>query len=289
MKLRVYCDRLSGSALLAHAGEKIGARCSMVLHVVFAFVLLAGCGSNDGAELPRDAAGLEAASRRGDSMARAIATEAAFADTLEMVASGQLDASLLSRLAKEAALPTEPVPMKVPEASSSGTGEGMTRRAQARGDSMARAAARDLIGRMDSSRDRAARDSLRGIVVLEGESPMYRLMLDTPMASMPVSLTGMATSELLRLEGLEVVVRGVRVSPRDLVVASFIVRARNGVPVLDGILNNADGQWTLRLTQGGERSLARVPMQLQPYAGTRVYIGEGNAAMSAHGLITRAR
>ncbi len=250
--------------------------------------LTAGCGGNDRVELPRDAAGLEAASLRGDSIARALAAEAAFADTLEMVATGQLDASHLSRLANEVEAPI-PVPMDVPPAPNGGTGESMTRRAQARGDSMARVAARDLMGRLDASSDRASRDTLRGLVVLEGEAPMFRLTLDTPMANTPVALTGMATSELLRLEGLEVVVRGVRTSPRDLVVSSFVVRAKDGVSTLDGILNNSNGRWTLRLTDGDERSLLRVPVQLQPYTGTRVYVGEGDAAMRVYGVITRGR
>ncbi len=270
------------------ATEFLSALRRSVLRMFTVSAVLTGCG-NDGVKLPRDAAGLEAASLRGDSVARALAAEAAFADTLELVANGQLDASHLSRLANEAVEPPIPMPMEVPAAPSSGTGEGMTRRAQARGDSMARAAARDLIGQLDSSSNRALRDTLRGIVALEGEAPMYRLTLNTPMASSPIALTGMATTELLRLEGLDVVVRGVRTSPRDLVVASFVVRAKDGVSVLDGILDNANGRWTLRLTEGGERSLLRVPAQLQPYTGTRVYIGEGEAAVKAHGLITRAR
>ena len=260
-----------------------------LLGAMAASVLLTACGNNDSVELPRDAAGLEAASLRGDSIARALAAEAAFADTLEMVANGQLDGSHLARLANEAVEAPIPVPMEIPEATSRGSGEGMTRRAQARGDSMARAAARDLMASPEASGSRALRDTLRGTVALEGEAPMLRLTLDTPMANFPVSLTGMATTELLRLEGLDVVVRGVRTGPRDLVVASFVVRAKDGVSVLDGILENTNGAWTLRLTEGGQRSLPRVPIQLQPYAGTRVYIGEGDAAMSAHGLITRTR
>lgn len=305
MQLRLPFRQLERSTVtapvhsLSRGGALWGARWSAcgsargaalrALGVIAVSTFMAACG-NDRVELPRDAAGLEAASLRGDSIARALAAEAAFADTLEMVANGQLDASHLSRLASEIEVPI-PMPMEVPAAPSSGTGEGMTRRAQARGDSMARAAARDLVVRMDASGNRASRDTLRGIVVLEGEAPMFRLMLDTPMANTPmantpVALTGMATGELLRLEGLDVLVRGVRTSPRDLVVASFVVRAKDGVSVLDGILNNANGRWTLSLTEGGERSLLRVPVQLQPYAGTRVYLGEGGAV---HGLITRVR
>ncbi len=249
--------------------------------------VLTACGDGQDHELPKGADALEAAALRGDSMTLELAARQAVADTLVMVANGELDPAALTVLADRAL--SDPVPMSVPQRPAASTGEGMTRRAQARGESLARAAAAEVATRLETTVDRPAGDSLRGVIVLEGEAPLTRLLLKSPMASLPVALSGMATTELQRLEGLEVVARGVRVSPSYLVVNSFEVRASDGVPVIDGILSNDGGRWSVRLADGTRRSVARVPLALQPYAGARVWIGEGNAALSRHGLITRVR
>ena len=249
-------------------------------------VALTACGDGD-FELPKGREALEAAALRGDSIALELASRQAVADTLAMVANGELDPTALTVLAERAM--SDPVATPVPQMPAAGTGEGMTRRAQARGDSLARAAAAAIATRLETTVERPSGDSLRGVIVLEGEAPLTRLLLKSPMASLPVALSGMATSELQRLEGLEVVVRGVRVSPSDLAVNSFEVRASDGVPVIDGILSNDRGGWSVRLADGTRRPVVRVPLALQPYAGARVWIAEGNAALARHGLITRVR
>lgn len=270
------------SCLVFHSRRVRGVLAASVL-------LLLGCGGGDQLRLPTTEAELDAASARGDSLSALIAAGQIVEDSVTNFAGGQMSQSELGRLVEQTlreqvALVAPPAPAPAPSG-----GDRMTQRAQARGDSMARAAAREAVNRLQSSNNRSSGDTLRGVIVLEGSAPVTRLMLDTAMASMPVSLSGMATSELSRLEGLEVVVRGVRVSPRDLAVTSFTVRAKEGLPVSDGTLINDNGSWAIQLSSGGRRSLARVPLALQPYAGARVWIAEGEAAMREHGLVSRIR
>ncbi len=257
---------------------------------MLAGLLLGACGGNDDAiELPRSPEQLEAAARRGDSMAAMISVGQAIADSLAKIASGELDRSLLATLARPVA---EGLPAQAAtgaEASGTGSGRTMSERAQARGDSMARETARALERTLAPAANRATSDTLRGIVTLDGAPPAVRVTLVSPLANMPVALSGMAISELLRLDGLEVVARGVRVSPRDLAVASFSVRATGGVPVADGVLTNTNGAWALELSEGGLRPLARVPAGLQPYAGERVWIATEAGASPSFGVITRRR
>jgi hypothetical protein len=104
---------------------------------------------------------------------------------------------------------------------------------------------------------------------------------------MPVGLSGMAVSELMRLEGLETVVRGVRVGPRDLAVTSFTVRAIDGVPVADGVLENEGGVWSVRAPDGQRRVLPRVPAPLQAFVGSRVWVALAPGGSSSYGVIAR--
>jgi hypothetical protein len=250
-------------------------------------LLLAALAACDrGPQLPQGADALEAASLRGDSIARQLASQAALADTLARVASGELDPTALESLASRALTDPLPLPSRSGESPAplpSG-GEDMTQRALARGDSLARAAAQVIADRKAASS--RGLDSLRGRVVTEGEPPMRRVMLSVPSIIRPVALSGMPAGDLIRLGGLEVVVRGVRISPRDMAVTSFVVRASDGTPVLDGILRNANGRWSLDLTDGGSRPLSRVPVSLQQHVGARVWIGDGESATLEYVLIS---
>ena len=97
-----------------------------------------------------------------------------------------------------------------------------------------------------------------------------------------LSLSGMATMGLGRLAGSEVVVRGVRVSPRDLVMTDYLVRAADGVPAFDGVIQ-PDG--TLRLTDGSGTKRVPLPVSMQELVGARVWVASKNGAPVAYGLI----
>ncbi len=238
-------------------------------------------------------------------MAAQIAVGRAIADTLARIAAGELDPSLITTLGTSADAPL-PAAVAVPSAdpTAGGTGAAMTARAIARADSLVRAdAQRTLQATQQRSSERAAgagggtrpigagrrteSDTLRGLLTLEGTAPAVRVTMVSPAASMPVGLSGMAVSDLMRLNGLEAVVRGVRVGPRDLAVTSFTVRAIDGVPVADGVLTNDGGVWSLRMADGERQGLSRVPTPLQAFVGARVWVALEPGASPSYGVITR--
>jgi len=163
-------------------------------------------------------------------------------------------------------------------------GQAMSLRAQARGDSMARAIAQRLAGGSDlAGRTRA--DSVRGVVTLVGAEPARQVVLRVD--GNDVSLSGMATSGLGRLAGTEVMVRGVKITPRDIVVSDYVVRASDGVPAWDGTLEE-DG--ALRLTDGsGRKWLPSVPAALRGMVGARVWVAfkAGSVTADSYGIISR--
>ncbi len=163
-------------------------------------------------------------------------------------------------------------------------GQAMSRRAQARGDSMARAIAQKLAGGTDVS-GRTRGDSVRGIVTFVGAEPARQVVLRADGNN--IALSGMATTGLNRLVGTEVMVRGVKITPRDIVVSDYIVRASNGVPAFDGTLEDGG---TLRLTDGsGRKRLSSMPSALRSMVGARVWVAikDGSTAADSYGIIGR--
>jgi hypothetical protein len=162
-------------------------------------------------------------------------------------------------------------------------GQAISIRAQASRDSMARDIAVRLAGSDLAVRTRA--DSVRGVVTLVGAAPTRQVVLRV--AGNDVSVSGMATSGLGRLAGTEVMVRGVKVTPRDIVVSDYLVRASDGVPAWDGTLDEGGG---LRLTDGsGYKLLPSVPAALRSMVGARVWVAftPGSATVDSYGLIRR--
>lgn len=164
----------------------------------------------------------------------------------------------------------------------------MSIRAQARGDSMARAAAARLVG-ASSTGARSMSDTVRGTITLTGPAQAKSAAMRLPSGSI-MALSGLATSGMTRLEGAEIVARGMKVSPRDMVVSTFVVRTMKGVPAFDGRLESTGDGWSLRLTDGtGRKRLTSVPATLQSAAGARVWISyrDGASTPEGYGLILR--
>ena len=164
----------------------------------------------------------------------------------------------------------------------------MTARALARGDSMARASALRMISGANNGRSRG--DTLRGVVTLVGAEPTKQVMLKVVGNANPIALSGMATAGLSRLVGVELMVRGVIITPRDVVVSDYLVRAVNGVPAYDGRLESGDSGVFLLLTDGsGRKPVAALPAPLQGMNGTRVWIAmkPGTRTVTASGVIGR--
>lgn len=157
-------------------------------------------------------------------------------------------------------------------------------RAQIIGDSIANAKVEQIVGH---NRTAAASDSIRGTVQLTGSAPGTRPVLVSGGSN--IALTGIAGDGLQNLDGAEVVVRGMRVSPRDIVVSSFSVRAMKGVPVLDGRLTRSGKGWSIVLSdRSGTRTLSSIPEMLQAAAGARVWIDAANSSRpQTYGIIAR--
>ncbi len=234
------------------------------LFLAAATSLLGACGAADDErtlQLPRTAQELEDAARRGDSMAAMIAVGQALADTLV----GRAPA--LEAVTKDA----------------------LTPRALRRADSLARVSTADVARTLAPAPDRATRDSLRGVLQIEHSASGDRLVLNAATARMPVALGGIATSDLSRLAGFDVVVRGARMSTREFVVSAFVVRGANGAPVDDGVLTHTGNAWSLQLAGGGELRLTSAPAALQLLVGERVWVARDGNACPAFGPVLRRR
>ncbi len=115
-------------------------------------------------------------------------------------------------------------------------------------------------------------DTVRGVIVLSGNAPVRQPMLRVPGGDL-VALSGMASGGFSRLEGMELSVKGVMITSRDVVVSGFLVRGKEGQPVLDGRLTESGGAWSLQLTDGsGTRRLTSVPASLREMVGSRVWV-----------------
>jgi hypothetical protein len=154
---------------------------------------------------------------------------------------------------------------------------------------MARAAANQLaMGTLDASRTRG--DSMRGVIKLTGTSPAVQAVLEVANNSAPVTLSGMVTRGMQKLEGAEVVVRGVRVGPRDIVVGEYHVRAMHGLPAYDGVLQASDDGYALLMSDGsGRKRISALPAALRDMTGARVWVAmpEGSSTPRSFGLIER--
>ena len=208
---------------------------------------LAGCGDRAAGtiELRGDIGGLDTLGARGDSLLEQSRRPATLTDSGIVILPG------------------------VPEVDRPDTNaaEAITRRALARSDSLERLeeGAAVVAGR------RSAADTLRGILRTQQRDGARALLLET--GGQPVLLSGVATRGALSLTGLEVMVRGVAVTPRDLVVSTIIVRGFESLPALDGVIT-ADG--ALRLTDGSGVVRRPLPAALRPLVGARVWIAYRN-------------
>ena len=250
-----------------------------------------GGGNGDEVTISGDVAGLDTLAFRGDSLIAEAERAPMFIDSLRVASQEELKRQLAESLAV-----IDPGKRPVERATSNGTlgtpasiekalsgagtaGRAMSRRAQARGDSMARAFAARLAGN-GTGADRARADTMRGQLVWQGAEPARTVVLRMPEGN--VTLSGMATTGMSKLVGSEIVVRGVRVSPRDVVVSDFFVRAADGIPAVDGTIL-PDG--SLRLTDGSGVKRVPLPASMQGLTGARVWVALKDGRPYAYGLI----
>lgn len=259
-----------------------------LLPAVLSLLLLAlgACNTDDrSVSISGDVAGLDTLAFRGDSLIAQANRPFGTIDTLQLNLALQ-DSTRAPGRTRDTAGARESRAGSLDDAvpPSLGANE-MSRRAIARGDSMARADARRLVGNR-SPDGRSNGDTVRGVVTLTGVAPALQPALRSGGAV--IALSGLATRGITRLEGMDVMIRGFRVTPRDVVVSDYVVRGVNGAPAFDGRLEESGGGWNLRLTDGsGRKRIPALPSQLRGMSGARVWIAmKDGSAPTAYGPIT---
>jgi len=238
--------------------------------VVGLFVLLNACDRKGSGEvvLSGDVPGLDTLATRADILLAGPARSVFLEDSLRAATMAALPRQAEAAL-RAAPIATAPDPAT---ATPNSAGREMSQRAYARAESLMRSGTGSVSANVGAG-GAAQRDTVRGTLVMKGTAAAPQMVLLTRNGNTEVALSGMATSALSRMDGIEVVVRGVLVSPRDVVVSDYIVRGVKGVPAFDGVLSQADGAWSLALTDGsGKKRLATVPPTLRSAVGTRVWV-----------------
>jgi hypothetical protein len=264
-----------------------------LLPLLAGFALACGGESDDAVTISGDVAGLDTLALRGEALIAEADRAPSVIDSMLMASQQEIRQQFAESLA--VVDPTSRAATVGASASSAGTlstpstdkalaggaaeGSAMSRRAQARGDSMARAFAARLAG-TGTGADRARADTVRGQLVWAGVEPARTVVLRA--ADGNVTLSGMATTGMSKLVGSEVVVRGVRLSPRDVVVSDFFVRAADGVAAFDGTVQS-DG--ALRLSDGSGVKRIPLPAAMQGLTGARVWVAVKDGKPYAYGLI----
>lgn len=129
-------------------------------------------------------------------------------------------------------------------------------------------------------------DSLVGIVSVTGTSFEQRIVLRSGDAVRPLTLWPDDSAALVRVGGAEVLVRGVA-TPSSFTVHSFTVRAVDGAPVVDGILDRKDGRLVL-YTRSGPLALGNPPAAFDSLVHSRVWIGGSlETGPNVYGVIRR--
>ncbi|MDQ2767152.1 MAG: hypothetical protein M3Y30_08330 [Gemmatimonadota bacterium] len=134
---------------------------------------------------------------------------------------------------------------------------------------------------------RVADDSLVGIVSVTGTSYEQRIVLRVGESARALTLGRDDSMALAQLGGTEVIARGV--ANLDVFdVHSFTVRAVDGAPVIDGVLERANGKLSL-LTESGPVLLGNPPTALDSLVHARIWIGGSPATgPNVYGVIRRA-
>ncbi|MGH9887688.1 MAG: hypothetical protein ACREBE_19310 [bacterium] len=130
---------------------------------------------------------------------------------------------------------------------------------------------------------------LRGIVSVAGTSFEQRLELQgSPPRATPLLATTADSAALIRLGGVEVVVRG-EMETRGFRVASFTAMSVSGAPVVDGVVR-VDGRVVALETRSGRVTLGNPPDALRQMAGARVWVsGPVDRGPNSYGVIVPRR
>jgi hypothetical protein len=139
--------------------------------------------------------------------------------------------------------------------------------------------------------------TVQGVVSLVGSEPNTAVIVTTAEPDgTAVALIGPGAVLLQRVAGLQVEAEGLRtggplppaVPPGTLAleVHRFVVTAVDGVPALDGVIEEHDGAFHLRLADGELLPAPALPPTLRQHVGARVFLaGPLDRAPAAYGII----
>jgi hypothetical protein len=128
-----------------------------------------------------------------------------------------------------------------------------------------------------------AADTVRGVVDVVGAEPSTSIVLRTPAGDVTVSGERRLLSQLA---GVEVTLQGAMAAPRQFTAALVHVRAVQGVPAIDGVLERQGAGFVLRTADGSRLALPHLPSALTDRAGSRIWLaGPLDRAPAAYGVI----
>lgn len=116
-----------------------------------------------------------------------------------------------------------------------------------------------------------ATDSLCGVLRVVGSEPGVLLRLDGPQGRSP-SLNTSQPATLRTLSGLDLCVFGSGDQGGTWVVDRFLVTAKAGVPVVDGVLRLIDAQTVIETADGRRVRLGQGPPELRREVGQRIWV-----------------
>lgn len=117
----------------------------------------------------------------------------------------------------------------------------------------------------------SAADSARGVVSITGTGFDQRFTLRSRSGSLTLRVGAADSAALTRLDGMEVVVRGVAADP-VFHVSSYAVRRVHGSEVVDGTLR-LEGERVVLETVGDRMEIGNPPLALRELVGARVWVG----------------
>lgn len=115
----------------------------------------------------------------------------------------------------------------------------------------------------------AAADTVHGTVLVVGADPITSIILRT--GNGRIRLEGAAAAPLRRATRLDVAVHG-RLEGETMVVAGFRVRAADGLPAADGVLEVHADTAVLATADGRQPRWVPIPSSLRARAGAWVWI-----------------
>lgn len=198
----------------------------MALLALILVTVLAACGGDDENTVTIEGSmgNLDSISAIGDSMVLGTRTaRAPSLDSIRLAVEAGLDAGTLAMVSgsgngvlESAELLSGALPDRARGSGSAPSAAEMSRRAQARGDSIARAISSRA---MADGAGRSRADSVRGVLELLRTGSNSQVALRS--GDITISLSGLATSGMSAQIGREVMVYGLKVTPRDMVVSDY--------------------------------------------------------------------